>query len=153
MLVAVSLDEIVDAMEAVGDDCEAYLDPESGEIVTVTDDDRSLLEEDEDPVSMPPWQREMLPGIRAALETDRYLRLPDTFEIDEWSMMERFAQSRPAGAHTDQLLDAIHGKGAYRLFRATLDRLNLTDEWHDFREEAFRTIARQWLKSHGLSHK
>ena len=153
MSVVVSLDEIVDAMEAASDECEAYLDPESGEIVTVTGDDRSLLEEDEDPVSMPPWQRDMVARIRAALETDRYLPLPDQFEIDEWSMMDRFAQSRPGSAHADQLLDAIHGKGAYRQFRAAIDHHNLTDEWRRFRDEEFRTIARQWLNSHGLSHK
>ena len=32
----------------------------------------------------------MMPKIRAALESDRFLELPDRFDIHEWSIMERF---------------------------------------------------------------
>jgi hypothetical protein len=45
------------------------LDPETGEIVVVTEEERALAE---DPCSeeAPAWQREMMPKIRAALDSE-----------------------------------------------------------------------------------
>ena len=40
----ISLREIISALEAASDDCSSYLDPETGEIILVTEDDRALVE-------------------------------------------------------------------------------------------------------------
>jgi Uncharacterised protein family (UPF0158) len=148
----VSLQDIVEAMDLPNSEWEAFLDPDSGEIVTITDDDRSSLEEEE-PEHLPEWQREQLPRIREVLESERFLRLPDPSEIHEWSIMERFCHSIDSPFARAQLLDAIHGTGAFRLFRSTLERLALLDRWYSFRGAAFEEIAREWLRAHGIPFK
>ncbi len=107
MGVVVSLKDVVDAMDLPNSDWTSYLNPKTGEIVTVTDEDRQLVEdEDLDEANLPEWQRESLPRVRAALESDDFLALPDKFEIHEWAIMERFAISQEREARRDELLDA-----------------------------------------------
>ena len=48
MGVVVSLKDVVEAMDVPNDDWTSYVNPKTGEIVTVTDEDRQLVE-DEDP--------------------------------------------------------------------------------------------------------
>ena len=88
----IALREVITALEAASDDCSSYLDPETGEIIVVTEDDIALVEEGGEEI--PTWQREMMPKIRAALEGGRWLELPDRFDIHEWSIMERFSQTQ-----------------------------------------------------------
>ena len=57
----VSLQDVVDAMDLPSQECESFLDPDSGEITTVTEDDLSALE-DPEPDLLPDWQRELLPS-------------------------------------------------------------------------------------------
>lgn len=144
----VSLQDVVEAMDLPNQEWESFLDPESGEIITVTDEDHSALAaEDED---LPEWQREQLPKLREVVGSDRFLQLPDATEIHEWSIMERFSQGVEAPAARDALLVAIHGRGAFRMFRATLERFELRDEWYAFRGAVFEEIARSWLREHGI---
>jgi hypothetical protein len=39
---------------------------------------------------LPDWQREALPKDREAVESDRFLALPGSFDVYGWSIMERF---------------------------------------------------------------
>jgi hypothetical protein len=149
MGVVVSLKDVVDAMDLPNSDWTSYLNPKTGEIVTVTDEDRGLVEdEDLDEATLPEWQRESLPRVRAALESGDFLSLPDKFEIHEWAIMERFSSSQVREARRDELLDAIHGSGAFRSFRSVVRRLRM---WFSFRQSAFEGIAIGWLQAHGIS--
>ena len=152
MGVVISLKDVVDAMDLPNSDWISYLNPKTGDIVTVTDEDRQLVEdEDLDEANLPEWQRESLPRVRAALESDDFLALPDKFEIHEWAIMERFANSQVRETRREELLDAIHGAGAFRSFRSAVRRLRIEDEWFKFRQSAFEGIALGWLEAHGIS--
>src|SRR2546428_10912968 len=152
MGVVVSLKDVVDAMDLPNSDWTSYLNPKTGEIVTVTDEDRQLVEdEDLDEANLPEWQRESLPRVRAALESDDFLALPDKFEIHEWAIMERFAISQEREARRDALLDALHGAGAFRRFRSAGRRPRLEAEWVRVRQSAFEGIGRGRVAAHGIS--
>jgi hypothetical protein len=69
---------------------------------------------------------------RTVLESGDCLALPDKFEIHEWALMERFSISEAREDRRDELLDAIHGAGAFRSFRSTIRRLGIEDEWFAF---------------------
>lgn len=151
MAVVISLRQVVDAIDLPGDDWVSCLDPDTGEIVTVTDEDRHLLERgclDE----VPEWQRDILSKVRAALEFDRYLRLPGRFEIHEWAIMERFSRAQEAESIREELLGAIHGSGAFRHFRRAIRRFGLEEAWSRFRDGAFEQLAREWLEAHNLPY-
>jgi hypothetical protein len=152
MGVVLSLRDIVDAIDSQSHESEAYLDPETGEIILVTEDERILVEQSRSDEDLPQWQRELIPKIRQALESDRFLALPDRFEVHEWAIMERFSQEQNERARK-VLIGAIHGSGAFRHFRGAVERLGLLDDWYRYREEAIQQIARDWLEEHKLPYK
>jgi len=152
MVVVVSLKDVVEAMDLPNNEWTSYLNPKTGEIVTVTDGDRHLIEDvDLDEDDLPEWQRESLPKVREALESGDFLALPSKFEIHEWAMMERFSRSETRAARRDELLDAIHGAGEFRSFRSAIIRLGIEDEWFRFRQSAFEEIATDWLKAQDIA--
>jgi len=151
MAVIVKLDAIVEAMDQP-EDWEAFLDPETGEIITVTREDRDYFEDEAMRVEdLQDWERESFEHARRALDSDRMLPLPDKFEIHEWAIMRRFALAQ-AGPVLRELEHAIHGSGAFRHFRAVIDRLGLREAWYQYRDEAVKQIARDWLDSHGIRY-
>ena len=152
MPVMVSLQDIVSAMDMPNQEWESFLDPDSGEIVTVTEDDRSALD-DPEPDLLPDWQRDLLPGIRKAVESDTCLRLPTSFDVHEWSIMEHFCHSVGQASAQEELLDSIHGSGAFRVFRRTLERLGLREQWYAYRQSRFEQIARDWLETNHIPYK
>jgi hypothetical protein len=73
-----------DAIDLPNDAWVSYLNPNTGEIVTVTDEDRRLAEEEDvDEERLPEWERESLHMARAVLESGDCLALPNKFEIHE----------------------------------------------------------------------
>jgi hypothetical protein len=68
MAAVIALREVIEALELQSDDCVSYLDPDTGEIITVTLEERDLAEEAEESLEdVPEWQRQMLPRVRAVL--------------------------------------------------------------------------------------
>ena len=86
--------------------------------------------------------------MRAALESDDFLALPDKFEIHEWAIMERFANGQVREARRDELLDAIHGAGAFRSFRSAVRRLRIEEEWCRDQGDPQRPLVRNWALAH-----
>jgi hypothetical protein len=152
MAVVVSLKNVVDAIDLPSDEWASYLNPKTGEIVTVTEEDHYLVgDEDLDEQGLPAWQSESVTKTREALESGNFLALPDKFEIHEWAMMERFSSDQRSAARREELLDAIHGRGAFRSFRSAIRRLDIEDDWFRFRQLAFEEIAKDWLKAYDIS--
>ena len=112
-------------MDLANQDWQCYLNRDTGEIVTVTDEDRASLEQDADLDDLPDWEREAVTKTREALESNRFLLLPGSFEVHEWAIMERFAQERRIAGQRDELLDSLHGRGAFRTFKSAIRRLRI----------------------------
>ena len=153
MRAVVKLEAVIEAMD-LPVEWESFLDPETGEIVTMTDEDRSILDEDEEDedLEMPAWQRESIEKLRSVLDSGRALALPGKFEINEWNLMRRFAVSIEDLDESTELLRAIHGTGAFRLFKMTIARLGHREIWFEYRDEALREMAREWLEANGIEY-
>ena len=152
MGIVVSLDDVVEAMDLPNSAWQSYLNRGTGKIVTVTDEDEFALELENDG-DLPEWQRKRLPEIREAVESDECLQLPDRFDIHEWSIMERYCHQLGEAGQSEELLDAIRGKGAFRLFRRTIERFGLREDWDEYRESALRRIAKGWLEANGIAYR
>jgi hypothetical protein len=150
MSVRVKLSDVIEALNLSKPDWQSYLNPDTGEIVTVTDEEREIIEGDQDSDDLPDWQREMIPKLREAIESNRFLALPDSFEIHEWSVMERFALHRSSDQQCQELLDSLHGHGAFRMFRSAIHRLGIVEDWHRFRDATIEAIAKGWLEENGI---
>ena len=130
----VKLADIVDAIDLPQQSWRSFLNRETGQIVTLGDD--GIIPEDEE-------------IDEDDLDGEPFVALPDSFEVDEWSMMRRFAESR-SEREASELLDAINGRGAFRLFKATVRRLGIVADWFGFRDAAFEEIARDWLEANRI---
>jgi hypothetical protein len=150
----VSLKDVVDAMDFGDETWGTYLNRNTGEILTASEEDHRLAEDDGLDVSeLPEWQQEHVLNLRKALDSDEWLALPGKFEIHEWAIMDRFTNARTRAGDRDALLDAIHGRGAFRHFKTTIRRLRIEEEWYRFRESALEQIAKDWLVSHAIPYR
>jgi hypothetical protein len=152
MATRVRLRDVVAAMDLPNQEWRSYLNRDTGEIITVTDEERDLVEDGQNLDFLPDWQRDTLPKEREALESDRFLPLPDSFEIHEWSIMERFGEARSSARERDELLDSLHGRGAFRMFKSAIRRLAIEEQWYRFRDSAFEEIAKDWLEANGIEY-
>jgi hypothetical protein len=148
----VSLRDVVEALDLQSDELRSCLDPDTGEIVTFNEEEAHLAERGEWDMA-PPWMQEHLPRVKRALEDDRMLELPDRVHIDEWRMMQEFAEEQEQCRCRPELLSAVHGAGAFRHFRNAIQRLGLEDSWFRYREAAFELVAREWLEENNIPYR
>jgi hypothetical protein len=152
MPLPVNLQDVVAEMDALSDEHKAYINRKTGELITISDEEARLAEDSESEDDLPDWQAEMMPKVREVLDSPDFIPLPDRFEIDEWTIMRHFAESQSNPEHREDLLSAIRGRGAFRLFKSLLPRLNLREEWFRFRAEALEQIAIDFLEVNGVPY-
>ena len=95
----------------------------------------------------------MVRKVRAVLASSRCLQLPDHFRIHEWSITNEFAEAQHSNQVRQELLEAIHGAGAFRVFRSTIRHLGIEKSCYRFREGALAEIARDWLEAHEFPYR
>jgi Uncharacterised protein family (UPF0158) len=146
------LRDVIEALDLQSDGLCSYLDPDSGEIITFNKEEASLAERG-DWNNAPEWMRPVLPGIKRALDDDRMLPLPDRAHIDEWRMMQDFADQQDNCQCQVALSDAVHGSGAFLVFRRTIEQLGIEEQWRRYRDKAMENIARDWLEKNKLKYR
>jgi hypothetical protein len=148
----VKLSAILDALDMQSDETHAFLDRQTGEVAVLSKEELRAAEDGDDLSGYPVWQRENIE--RAALvsadDGSRFVPLPDRFEVNEWEMMRDFALSVEDAAASEALLDAIHGRGAFRHFKDQVHQRGLAESWYEFRAGRYRQIALDWCEEHGL---
>lgn len=145
------LSDIVDALDMHLDEATYYLDRQSGEVLLITDEIVSALNDGR--TDLPDWMVEaVVVARRVAEQPDRHLELPSQWDIDEYSMMGRFAGSRESDAHCDALTSAIEGRGAFRRFKDTAHRIGQIDAWYAYKAAAMEQAAIDWLEGQGIDY-
>jgi hypothetical protein len=152
MPVVISLRDVVEALDLQSDELSSYLDPESGEIITFNKEQARIAQHG-NWNDAPGWMRESLPKIKRALEGERMLPLPDRVHIDEWRMMQDFADEYDNCHVRAELSNAAHGSGAFRLFRRTIEQLGIEEQWRRYRDKGMERIARDWLEENQLRYR
>src|SRR5438093_879997 len=111
MSLPVRLNDVIEALEAAGEEFTHYLDRRTGEIVMITIEEMEAAEEDELISEYPDWQREAILKAREILNSENFVELPDQFDIHDYQIMEDFClefENRQVGEH---LLRLIKGSG------------------------------------------
>jgi hypothetical protein len=68
-------------------------------------------------------------------EDEVWIAAPTQWDINEYSIMENFADTI-TDPHKNELLNvALEGKGAFRRFKDTLYHVDLRDEWFKYKWE------------------
>jgi hypothetical protein len=152
MTTTAKLDELIDALEAQSDSLLAFLDRETGVVELISDESLSLSEsEPEEIASLPQWQREEAELAVRIETTDRYLALPNRFDVNEWNIMNDFCHQVARENIRNGLLRAIQGNHAFRRFKDKIADHDMWEEWNRFRRGAFEEIIRDWCEENGIS--
>jgi hypothetical protein len=149
MPATVKLKEIVDALDEQVEESTFFVNLDTGEVELVSKDIMREAEEfgddDEEP-DLPAWQKPEWELAKRIVSTGRFQHLPSKFDVHEWSIMQDFALSIELGEIRDDLLDAIHGAGAFRNFKYALRVHRIESDWFEFRMDALKQIAIDWCK-------
>lgn len=139
MALPVRVKDVVDSLQMVGDLISAHLNRKTGEIVEVNEYE-DLGAEDEP-----------MPTLEDVSSEDG-VQLPSQFDLNEWSMMERFAHSQEDENLREDLLDAIRGSGGFRRFKSMTARRGIRDAWFKFHEAALTEIAIEFLEENHIPY-
>lgn len=156
MKIKVKLDDIIAGMEFQTDEMSSYLNQETGEVSTVMEQEFRYVEEDDDSlISMYGLVEEGIEKARDILmddEGNKYIALPSKFEIHEWEIMKKFCLSIDDKDVSESLMNAIHGKGAFRYFKDSIRRYGIDDQWYTFRDDAIKKIAIEWCEMNNVEY-
>ena len=122
-------------------------------MVALIEDDISAVEDDNGFENYPQWQAESIAVAKEIIvdESEDYLQLPDSFEIDEYHMMEHFVGSITDDDIAETLAISIRGSVAFRRFKDHLYRLGIEQKWFDFRANEYKQLAIQWCEDNNIN--
>ncbi len=147
----VKLSEIIEGLEFQSDESSSFLNIKTGEVVLMTDYAMRAAEDDEPLEEVPDWERELVIIAREILaETGDYIPLPTKYDIDEYSIMERFCTYLDNQEIGDALCDLISGSGAFRRFKDAIYKYGVEDEWYNYRNNAIKEIAIEWCRENNI---
>ena len=146
----VQLHAVVDELEGADDEWRAYINRKTGELASFSLDLQRSVENEEDPSRRPDWERQLRQDCERVLDDPDFILLPSKFDIHEWTIMERFCLSHGDEELRNRLLDAIHGRGAFRWFKDLIHREGIQDDWYRYRTDALKKIAADFLEAHDI---
>ena len=132
----VKLSDIIDAIEMTDQYSEYFLDKETGKVEWVSD--MAMTQEEQEEV----YDR---------LDEHGFYRLPTSFDIHDYDIMEEFVYTLSRSAR-DKLASAIQDKGAFRRFKDTVIRLGIDQEWYDFQSAEYKRKAARWCEDNGIEY-
>lgn len=156
MAAEVELDVIIEALEMAEDSISSYLDVETGEVHSITEEEFDLAEDPQTAIEdLPNWQREAVTLARSIQKQEgkRYMALPDKFDVHEWAMMDRFSRRLRDAQMRNDFLGGIRGAGAFRLFKHLLTEYDLWGGWNRFKQVELRQMAIEWCKENGITYR
>lgn len=150
MPVKVNISDIAEEMTIQFDEMKSFLNKETGELVCINDEEFNAVEEEEPLENFPEWQRGNIKIAGEILETEKYIPLPDSYEINMYEIMERFCLSIEDDKLSGMMCSAIRGSGAFRRFKENILQFEIEEDWYRFRDAALKEIAIEWCKENGI---
>lgn len=148
----VKLDLIVQEMVLQSDDTSPFLNKETKEIVSISDEAFRAAEDEEPIERFPDWQQQEIKIAEEILYGDSWIPLPSKFDIHEYAIMERFCLSLTDDTLRDAMYYSIKGAGAFRSFRNTIRKHNIEQDWYKYRDKGLTAIAIRWCEEHGVEY-
>ena len=152
MKAIVSIKDVVNEMDVLSEEHSAFLNRHTGELVTLSSEELSAAEEDDNIDEYPEWQQDMIIKAKEVINSDDYLPLPSKFDIHEYHIIEEFCCSVADDKIREGLLDKIRGRGAFGRFKDAIHMNGIEEEWYRFRQEELEKIAIDWLELNKISY-
>ena len=129
----VKLNEVIDALAFTNDEIEYYYNCDTEEIFMSNIGEFEDLTEDE---------------LDELFE--KSIMLPTRYDINEYEMMEDFAETISDTRLQNQLYISLNGSGAFRRFKDTCINFDIINDWYKFRDESYKEIAIDWCKENNI---
>jgi hypothetical protein len=142
----VNLQNIVDELSFIVDDRKSFVDRETGEVIPVAIADLGAAEEGEE-------EDVDEDALAIVKDWDRYEELPGKRDVNDWEIMREFCETVEPPKRRQELLGAIHGRGAFAHFKGLATEFGIIKEWYAFHEDALREIAREWCEENEIEYK
>ena len=150
-----SMRKIVDSLATASDQIEFYLNRETGEIIELLKDENQEWDWSKPEINsgeLENWQKEMRLLEEEVKCTDKYIPLPNKYDIFEYRIIEDFCLSYPDEKISRILCRKIRGSGAFRRFKDAIFDFEIEDKWYEFKENAFREMAISWLAENKIDY-
>ena len=149
----VLLSDIVDIMQMPAEDEKSYVELETGEVITVLDEEFEKAAADKSIESFPDWDQGPVALAREVLRNpERYEKLPVAGKNAEKKIMERFRESIDDPVVEEALKDALEGADALRAFKSVISGFSLEKDWFRFRNRFYRFAAVQWCQENNIDY-
>ena len=129
----VKLTEVIDALDFTNDEIEYYYNPDTEEIFMSNIGEIENLNEDE---------------LDELFE--KSIMLPTRYDINEYEMMEDFAETIEDTRLQNQLYISLNGRGAFRRFKDTCINFDIIDDWYNYRDQKYKELAINWCKDNNI---
>lgn len=147
----VKIEDIIDAVDFDNDMSESFLNTKTEQVCIFTDEELRAAENDVDLSDSAEWYCEAVASAKHYLKNqDDYLTLPAKYDFNEYHIIEKFIARVDIPKQSEMLYQSIHGKGAFRRFKAVLERLGLVEEWYKYRGEKLRDFVEFWCKENKI---
>ncbi|MDO5398743.1 MAG: UPF0158 family protein [bacterium] len=134
-----NLQDLIDQMDIQFDECDTYIDKETMCLISIMDD---KIYGTEDIIDYDEFEE---------LYGDRFIAIPNKYDINEYSIMEDFIETLPDSLQHD-FYYAINGKGAFRRFKNLAIRKNVEKQWYEFKEQKLKQIAIEWCLDNDIEY-
>jgi len=85
-------------------------------------------------------------------EEDCWIAAPNQRDIGEYDIMSDFTDTVTDPRKNELLCVALEGRGAFRRFKDTLHRVDLTEQWYTFKRSAYVELAREWCEENDIPY-
>ena len=136
-----------------------FYDRATDEVVWAAEDELGVAEELEDGADLSEAAKGTESGVVEALELavrivaddgSLFVPLPSQWDVNEYEIMEDFADSLPESEARDQISRRMRGSGAFGRFKDNVHRFGLAEDWYAFRDERLSVIAKKWAEENNI---
>lgn len=151
MAIRVKIEDIIEGLDFQSDERHSFLDKRTAEVVSISDEEIQAAEDDEPIEDFPDWEQDLVKIAKEIIdETGNYIDLPTKFDVDEYSIMEKFCLSLDDAEMSDTLYSLIKGSGAFGRFKNAIHQYGIADDWSKYRNDALKEIAIEWCQENGI---
>ncbi|NLY37480.1 MAG: hypothetical protein GX046_09665 [Tissierellia bacterium] len=148
----IKLDLVVQEMDSQSDYMSAFLHKKTKKIVFISEEEFTAAEDQEQGENMPDWLKSQIKTAEEILYGDSFIPLPSKFDINEYSIMEKFCLSLRDQELSDIMYKSIKGKGAFRNFKYNVRKYKIEEDWYKFKEKAIGHIAIDWCEANQIDY-
>ncbi|GAA0125159.1 hypothetical protein UT300019_10610 [Clostridium sp. CTA-19] len=149
----INLNELLEIYNMELDDVKNLYNKSEGVVILISQEDIKAVEDGKKVEDFDEWKEEIiLNALDYKSNKDKYIEFPRREDFDEYFIMEKFIQNCNDENLKAELNLNISGEDAFRAFKSALYRLDLIDQWYNFKDKEFLKFLAQWCNKNEIEY-